>query len=217
MSDSLQPHGLYSPWSSLGQNIGVGSLSLFQGIFPTQGSNPGLPHCRQILYQLSHKGRLRLLKWVAYPFSSGSSQPSDWIRVSCIAGRFFTSWAMSEALSFRWDAINFHHNWCLFCCWPQEWRIGRMVQGISWMCKIIVKSLWLWHQMTLGTSFLKLGKSVHFFKTWLPYLGTSPVVQGLRLCAPNAGVLVSIPGEGTRSHMARLRVHMAQPRPSAMK
>ena len=50
MSDSLQPHGLYSPWNSPGQNTGVGSLSLLQGVFPTQGSNPGLPHCRQILY-----------------------------------------------------------------------------------------------------------------------------------------------------------------------
>ena len=42
------------PRSSPGQNTGVGSLSLLQGIFPTQGSNPGLPHCRRILYQLSH-------------------------------------------------------------------------------------------------------------------------------------------------------------------
>ena len=56
VSDSLQPSGLYSPCNSPGQNTGVGSLSLFQGIFPTQGSNPGLPHCRQILYHLSHKG-----------------------------------------------------------------------------------------------------------------------------------------------------------------
>ena len=55
MSDSLPPHGLYSPWNSPGQNTRVGSLSLLQGIFPTEGSNPGLPHCRQILYQLSHK------------------------------------------------------------------------------------------------------------------------------------------------------------------
>ena len=50
-------YGLYSPRNSPGQNTGVKSLSLLQGIFPTQGSNPGLPHCRQILYQLSHKGR----------------------------------------------------------------------------------------------------------------------------------------------------------------
>ena len=55
VSDSLRPHGLYSPWNSPGQNTGMGSLSLLQGIFPTQGSNPGLPHCKWILYQLSHK------------------------------------------------------------------------------------------------------------------------------------------------------------------
>ena len=53
VSDSLQPHGL-SPWNSPGQNTGVGSPSLL-GIFPTQGSNPGLPHRRRILYQLSHR------------------------------------------------------------------------------------------------------------------------------------------------------------------
>ena len=58
VSDSLRPHGLYSPWNSPGQNPGVGSLSLLQGIFPTQGLNPGFPHCRQILYQLSHKGSM---------------------------------------------------------------------------------------------------------------------------------------------------------------
>ena len=75
VSNSLQPHALYSPWNSLGQNTGVGSLSLLQGIFPTQGSNPGVPHCRWILYQLSHKGSPRILEWVAYPFSKGSSQP----------------------------------------------------------------------------------------------------------------------------------------------
>ena len=56
MSDSLRPQGRYSPWNSLGQNTGVGSLSFLQGIFPTQGLNPGLPHCRRIHYRLSHKG-----------------------------------------------------------------------------------------------------------------------------------------------------------------
>ena len=59
VSNSLRPHGLYSPWNSPGQNTGVGSLSLLQGIIPTQGSNSGLPHCRQILYQLSSKGSKR--------------------------------------------------------------------------------------------------------------------------------------------------------------
>ena len=56
MSNSLRPHGLYSPWNSPGQNTGVDSHFLLQVIFPTQGSNPGLPHCRQILYQLSYEG-----------------------------------------------------------------------------------------------------------------------------------------------------------------
>ena len=52
---SLQPHGLGSPWNSPSQNTGAGSLSLFRGIFPTHGTNPGIPHCSRILYQLSHK------------------------------------------------------------------------------------------------------------------------------------------------------------------
>ena len=57
VSDSLRLHGLYSSWNSPGQNTEVGSLPLLQGIFPTQGLNPGLLLCRQILSQLSHKGR----------------------------------------------------------------------------------------------------------------------------------------------------------------
>ena len=93
MSYSFQPRGLYSP----GQNTGVGSLSHLQGIFPTQGSNTGLPHCGWILYHLSHKGSPRILEWVAYPFSSGSSRPRNWTGVFCIAGGFFTSWATREA------------------------------------------------------------------------------------------------------------------------
>ena len=86
-------NGIYSP----GQNTGVSSLSLLQGIFPTQGPNPGIPHCIWILYQLNHKGSPRTLEQVAYPFSSGSSWPRDRTRVSCITGRFFTNWAIREA------------------------------------------------------------------------------------------------------------------------
>ena len=85
MSDSLRPHGLYSPWNSLGQNTGVGSFSLLQGIFPIQGSSPGVPHCRQILYQLSHKGSPRILEWIAYSFFSRSSQPRNQTGISGIA------------------------------------------------------------------------------------------------------------------------------------
>ena len=73
MSDSLRLHELWSPWNSPGHNTGVSSLSLLQWIFPTQGSNPGLPHCRWILYQLSHQGSPRILQWVA---SSPASSPA---------------------------------------------------------------------------------------------------------------------------------------------
>ena len=150
--------------NSPGQNTEVGSLSLLQGIFPTPGSNPDLPHCWWILCQLSHQGsprilewvglsllqqvfltqesnrgllhcsrfftswatraalkmkvkvtqlcstlcdcmdytvhgilQARILKWVAFPFSRGSSQPRDRTHVFHIAGRFFTSWATELA------------------------------------------------------------------------------------------------------------------------
>ena len=86
-----------TPWTSPGQNTGVDSLSLLQGIFPTQGSNPGLLHCRRILYKLSHMGSPVIVEWVDYPFSSGSYQPRNWTRVSWIAGGFFTNWAIREA------------------------------------------------------------------------------------------------------------------------
>ena len=61
VSNSLWPHGLKPTrllylWNSPGKNTGVGCHSLFQGIFLTQGSNPGLLHCRQIAYHLSHQG-----------------------------------------------------------------------------------------------------------------------------------------------------------------
>ena len=68
-----------------------------RGILPIQGSNPGLLHCRQILYQLIHQGSPRVLEWVAYPFSRGSSWTRNQTGVSCIVGRFFTSWATREA------------------------------------------------------------------------------------------------------------------------
>ena len=103
VSDSLRPSGLYPTrllcsWNSSGKNTGVVCHALLQGIFPTQGLNPGLPHCRQIFYCLSHQGSPRVLEWMAYSFSRGSSRPRNWTGVSCIAGGFFTSWATRKAL-----------------------------------------------------------------------------------------------------------------------
>ena len=81
-----------------GQNTRAGFHALLQGLFPTQGSNPGPLYCRQILYQLSYKRSPRILEWVAYPFSSGSSRTRNQTAVSCIAGGFFTNWPIRKAL-----------------------------------------------------------------------------------------------------------------------
>ena len=85
MSNSWKPHELQPPGScfhgdSPGKNAGVGCHALLQGLFPTSGSNPGLLHCRWILYHLSHQESPRILEWVAMPFSRGSSRHRNWTR-----------------------------------------------------------------------------------------------------------------------------------------
>ena len=127
-SDSLWPHGLHSPWNSPGQNTRVGSCSLIQGIFPTQESNPGLPNCGQILYQLSYQGSPRILEWVAYPFSIGSSQPRNWTGVSCIAGRFFTNRAIRNLSGLMWYA-KINSKWIIWAIWKlKNYKTSRRKQ-----------------------------------------------------------------------------------------
>ena len=110
-------HG-YSP----GKNTGVGCHALLQGIFPTQRWNPGLSHCRQILYFLSHQGSPRILEWIVYPFSKGASWPRYQTEVSFITGRFFTSWAIREAqqaplsMTVALFLIGSAHFWILTLC-----------------------------------------------------------------------------------------------------
>ena len=133
MSNSLQPRGLCSPGNSPGHNTGMGSLFPLQGIFPTQGLNPGLPHYRQILYQLSHQGSPRILEWVAYPFSSGSSWPRNQSRVSCIAGRLFTNWVIRL---FFIVLIKKHkyHNYFLNCVLIQ--KVSFVTLWMLYLCKL---------------------------------------------------------------------------------
>ena len=85
MSNSVGPHRLYNPWNSPGQNTRVGSLSLLQGIFPTRGSNPDLPHCRQILDQLSHKGSPRIVEYGSLSLLQRifPTQESNWCLMYC--------------------------------------------------------------------------------------------------------------------------------------
>ena len=96
MSDSLQPHGLYSLWNSLGQNTGVGNSSLFQGVFLNQGLNPGLLHCRRILLPVEPQGKPRNT-WVG-SLSLLQQIFSTWeLNWSLLKkGRFFTNWAIRE-------------------------------------------------------------------------------------------------------------------------
>ena len=89
MSDSLRSHGMSMEFSRPEQ----WSRQPFPSPrdLPNPGIEPRFPLCRQIPYQLSHKGSLRVLEWVAYPFSSGASPPRNQTGVFCIAGRFFTN------------------------------------------------------------------------------------------------------------------------------
>ena len=96
------PPGSSVHGDSSGKNAGVGCHALLQGIISTQGLNPGLSHCGQILYHLSHQGSPRILEWVAYPFSRASSQPRNLTRVSWITGRFFISRATRETHICPW-------------------------------------------------------------------------------------------------------------------
>ena len=104
----------------------MGSLSLLHGVFPTQRSNLGFPHCRRILYQLSHKGSPRILEWVPYPFSRRSSQHRNRTRVSCIAGGFFTNWAIREALEHQQGFQNWVTLDIFYVSW--KWNILELKQ-----------------------------------------------------------------------------------------
>ena len=109
MSDSLQPQRrmdcrLYTPWNSPGWNTGVDSLSLLQGIFPTQGLNPGFLRCRQILYQLSHKG----------------SPTSIWNECNCAVVWLFFDRALQ--IGIKTDLFqSCSHCWVFQICWHIEW------------------------------------------------------------------------------------------------
>ena len=105
----------HSPWDSLGQNIGVGSLSLLLGIFPTQGSNPGLPHCRWILYQLSHKGG---------PAAYSNPMQFSWGLVECPVPSTLLGTGTER---FQWDVMC-EHPWALLLEFSQL-RVGFQLKG----------------------------------------------------------------------------------------
>ena len=124
------------------------AFAFSRGIFPTQGSNPGLPRCRQILYQLSHKGSPKKLEWVTYPFSSGFSQPRNPTRVSCIAVDSLPtelSGKPKTCLDINKFQLLIKHILCVFnWVWMKE-KLRLQV----WICKYLgshcfVLEAWMW-------------------------------------------------------------------------
>ena len=163
-----------------GWNTGVGSCSLLQEIFPTQGSNPGLQHCRQIHYQLGHKGSPRTLEWIAYPFSRGSSRPRNQTGVSCIAGGFFTSWAPR-----LFDCVD--HN--------KLWEILKEMGILDHLICLLInlyagqKSTWVGHETT---DWFKIGKkyvkAVYCHPAYLTYMqSTNAELDESQAWIKNAG------------------------------
>ena len=129
---------LYSPWNSPHRNAEIGNLSLLQGIFSTQGSNPGLLNCRWILYQLSHKGSPRTLELVAYAFSSGSSWLRNQTGASCIASGCFNQLSYqgsTNSLNATFckafsDSLDYCKRHCLFLfIWPV---VSLLVLNLIW-------------------------------------------------------------------------------------
>ena len=115
MSEFLRPYGLYSSWDFLGQNTGVGSLSLHQGIFPTQGSNPGLLHRRRILYQLSHREAQEY--WSGKPIPSPADLPDPEIEPGSPA---LQADSLPTELSVQFSSVT---QSCLTLCDPMDCTI----------------------------------------------------------------------------------------------
>ena len=137
------------------KNTGMGCHVLLQGIFPTQGSNPGLLHCGWILYQLSHQGSPRILGWVAYPIFKGTFPLRNWTGVSCFWGRFFTglgTWKVHTTLTYHIKTC-IAKNWLsskkLFCfLWMPHWNSGiQLKKWLLHLCfkyiKIFLKLKWI--------------------------------------------------------------------------
>ena len=138
--------------NSPGKNTGVGCHAFPQGFFPTQASNPGLPHCKQILYYLSPQGSLRILEWVAHRFSRGPSWPRNGTGVSCIAGGFFTSWASREALLVKKKKKKKKSTWNSM--WHGRHRlnpwVGKIPRGRKWQPTRVLAWKFPWTEEPAG-------------------------------------------------------------------
>ena len=140
------PPGSSVHGDSPGKNTGMGCQALLQGIFPTQGLNPTLPHCRQILYSLSHQGSPRMLERVTYSFSRWSSQRSRQIL-------YQLNYQGSPADTF----INMYIKHTRFFNLFFNWRIIAL-QNVVAFCQT---STWISYRYTYSPSLLNLPPIFH--------------------------------------------------------
>ena len=142
------------------KNAGVGCHALLHGVFSTQGLNPGLSHCRQILYQLSHQGSPRILEWVACP--SPGDIPNPGIELGSLTlladplptelpgkPQFIFDWNIAYNISFKcsakWFSYTYTHTWidrcvCIYiysCSDPFHYRLLQDIEYIA-LCYIVV-------------------------------------------------------------------------------
>ena len=95
------PPGSSIHGDSPGKNTGVGCHALIQGIFPTRGSNPGLPHCRRILYHLSHQGSPNFVNLIIKPRNCAPSCVQLWHMLLPLLGILLLPFADKTLLSFK--------------------------------------------------------------------------------------------------------------------
>ena len=160
----LQPTRLLCPWGSPGKNTGVGCHAFLQGIFPTQGWNLGLLPCKRILYCLSHQGSPRILEWVAYPFSRGSSPHRNSLLAELLGKPIHTLWPSTYFP--RHIAHPFHS--LKYICSPKGiyWNVHSSIctdgsQFKTPRCLLIENKLFQSHTAT------KKEESVFHITTWI--------------------------------------------------
>ena len=133
MSDSMRPHGLYSPKNSPGQNTAVGSLSLLQGVSPPQGSDPGLLHCRWTLHQLSHKGSPGLRTNINTNGTELSPERKLTIHNQLISSNdaTVTPWWGENSLFNKWCSENWKSIWKRMKLDPNSSHTQKLTQNVS--------------------------------------------------------------------------------------
>ena len=163
----------------------MGSLSHLLGAFPTQGLTLGILNCRWICYQLSRKGSPRILECLSYPISSISFQARTHTGVSCIAGGFFTNWAIKEAPQFR-SVQSLSHVRLFVTPWTAAQQASLSRTNTQSMLKLMsIKSL-------MPSSYLILCRPLLLLSSIFPAPGSFTMSQFFASGGPSIGASASV-------------------------